>query len=158
MTAAASMSVEKSRDVKISRWFSQYANRLLRFVRSKIRDIDEAEDVAQDVWYQLSRQDDVDDIEQIGAWLFTAARNRVVNYYKKQKNVPFSALQPHDGEAGGEEDAAIDHYPAVVGDFAFEKILVFALFQMDGQSYDLKTKGKLLRNSRCRYCEDKKKD
>ena len=65
MTAFA-MSQQGRKEIKISKWFTEYGNRLLRFVRSKINDLEEAEDISQEVWYQLSRQDEVEDIEQIG--------------------------------------------------------------------------------------------
>lgn len=87
-----SATLTESREIKISNWFSEYGNRLLRFVRSRVSNISEAEDIAQDVWYQLTRQEDLETIEQIGSWLFTTARNRVINFYKKKKNVPFSEL------------------------------------------------------------------
>jgi len=87
------MTLQQNKQSKISGWFSEYGSRLLRFVKSKINDLEEAEDITQDVWYQLSRQDQVDDIEQIGSWLFTVANNRVINFYKKKKNIPFSKLE-----------------------------------------------------------------
>lgn len=83
----------QQRNSKITEWFGLYGRRVLAFVRSKIRDIEVAEDTAQDVWLQLTRQEDLEEIEQIGNWLFTAARNRVTDYYRKKKTVPFSQVQ-----------------------------------------------------------------
>ena len=94
------------RDRKISGWFARYGKRVLAFVRSKIRDLEAAEDAAQDVWLQLTRQNDLDEIEQVGNWLFTAARNRVSDYYRKKKSVPFSQIAPLQG-GEGEEDADV---------------------------------------------------
>jgi len=88
----------QQRDIKITEWFGQYGRRVLAFVRSKIRDFEVAEDTAQDVWLQLTRQEDLDEIEQIGNWLFTAARNRVTDYYRKKKTVPFSQIAPEGTE------------------------------------------------------------
>jgi RNA polymerase sigma factor (sigma-70 family) len=93
------MSEQQSKQTKISGWFSEYGNRLLRFVKSKISDLDEAEDISQEVWYQLSRQDEVDTIEQIGSWLFTVANNRVINFYKKKKSIPFSKLENEESHS-----------------------------------------------------------
>lgn len=100
------MNEAQKRDARIGRWFNEYGGRLLRFVRSRIRDWEEAEDLTQEVWYQLSRQRDLDEIGQIGAWLFTAAGNRIINYYKKKRNVPFSALEAPEGEADNDGDGA----------------------------------------------------
>ena len=100
---------DRQRDSKITGWFGQYGKRVLAFVRSKIRDLEAAEDAAQDVWLQLTRQEDLDGIEQVGNWLFTAARNRVTDYYRKKKPVPFSQITPGntDSEAD-EQDLAND--------------------------------------------------
>ena len=89
------------RNKKISDWFAQYGKRVLAFVRSRISDLEMAEDVAQDVWLQLTRQDDLEAIGQIGNWLFATARNRVTDMYRKKKNVPFSQLMP----AGSTEES-----------------------------------------------------
>jgi RNA polymerase sigma factor (sigma-70 family) len=59
---------------------------LLRFIQSKVRDLDTAEDIVQDVFYQLLRLADASEvIEDAGAWLYTAARNRIVDWYRKRK-------------------------------------------------------------------------
>ncbi len=89
----------RQRDSKITEWFARYGKRVLAFVRSKIRDLEAAEDAAQDVWLQLTRQEDLEDIEQVGNWLFTAARNRVTDYYRKKKTVPFSRIALSDDVA-----------------------------------------------------------
>ncbi len=47
---------------------------------------EDAEDILQDVWYQLSRIIDLDEIENMSAWLFQVARNRITDRYRKQKN------------------------------------------------------------------------
>jgi len=105
----------QQRDIKITEWFGQYGRRLLAFVRSKIQDIEVAEDTAQDVWLQLTRQQDLEEIEQIGNWLFTAARNRVTDYYRKKKTVPFSQIAWESGEnqednADLSDDLVFDHW------------------------------------------------
>lgn len=104
------------RDRIITEWFGQYGRRVLAFVRSKIRDIEVAEDTAQDVWLQLTRQKDLEEIEQIGNWLFTAARNRVTDYYRKKKTVPFSQIQLENPE---NQDADLD----MVDDLMFDQWL-----------------------------------
>jgi RNA polymerase sigma factor (sigma-70 family) len=105
----------QQRDSKITEWFGQYGRRVLAFVRSKIRDLEVAEDTAQDVWLQLTRQEDLDEIEQIGNWLFTAARNRVTDYYRKKKTIPFSQIALENSESQNEDaelsdDLVFDHW------------------------------------------------
>jgi len=98
----------RQRDNQLTEWFGQYGKRILAFVRSKIRDLEAAEDAAQDVWLQLTRQDDLDGIEQIGNWLFTAARNRVTDYYRKKKPVPFSQIETEHTDSGVSDDDLAD--------------------------------------------------
>jgi RNA polymerase sigma factor (sigma-70 family) len=60
---------------------------LVKFVRSKVRDLDVAEDLVQDVFYQLVRSVNADDaIEDVGAWLYHAARNKIIDWYRKRKS------------------------------------------------------------------------
>ena len=64
---------------------------VLKFVRSKVRDLDIAEDIVQDVFYQLVRAVDASEvIEDLGAWLYHAARNRVIDWYRKRKPEPMT--------------------------------------------------------------------
>jgi RNA polymerase sigma factor (sigma-70 family) len=105
----------QQRDSKITEWFGQYGRRVLAFVRSKIRDLEVAEDTAQDVWLQLTRQEDLEEIEQIGNWLFTTARNRVTDYYRKKKTVPLSQVmlesaENQEDETGMVDDLMFDHW------------------------------------------------
>lgn len=105
----------QQRDSKITEWFGQYGRRVLAFVRSKIRDLEVAEDTAQDVWLQLTRQEDLEEIDQIGNWLFTAARNRVTDYYRKKKTVPFSQIalesaENEEDESNVGDDLMFDHW------------------------------------------------
>ena len=105
----------QQRDSKITEWFGQYGRRVLAFVRSKIRDLEVAEDTAQDVWLQLTRQEDLEEIDQIGNWLFTTARNRVTDYYRKKKTVPFSQIalesaENEEDESNVGDDLMFDHW------------------------------------------------
>lgn len=52
---------------------------LIRFLKRKIGDTDEANDIAQDLYYQIARRPDVTAIEQPRAYLFQAARNVIYN-------------------------------------------------------------------------------
>lgn len=95
---------DRQRDSKITEWFGQYGKRVLAFVRSKINDFEAAEDTAQEVWLQLMRQEELEKIEQVGNWLFTAARNRVTDYYRKKKPVPFSQIAPENTDTEGDDE------------------------------------------------------
>lgn len=62
-----------------------YGNQLLGFIRQRVNSQEDAEDILQDVWYQLSSVPEVEAIEQIGSWLYRVARNRIIDKYRKQK-------------------------------------------------------------------------
>lgn len=77
------MAVERQRP--ISNIINQYSNRLYRFIRGRVSSNEDAEDILQDVWYQLSRVVELDSIEQMSGWLFRVARNRITDGYRKRK-------------------------------------------------------------------------
>lgn len=61
-----------------------YGNRLYEFIRGKVNTDEDAEDILQDVWYQLSDAVNADEIEQMSGWLFTVAQNKITDKYRKQ--------------------------------------------------------------------------
>ena len=75
----------EKRERKISKVINAYGNRLFRFIRGRVPTNADAEDITQEVWYQLSRVVELDAIEQISGWLFRVARNRITDSYRKQK-------------------------------------------------------------------------
>jgi len=63
-----------------------YGNRLEGFIRKRVGNIEDADDVLQDVYYQLADADRLmKPIDQMAAWLFTVARNRITDLYRKKK-------------------------------------------------------------------------
>ena len=77
--------VSTSRDRTITNTIRTYGNRLFGFIRSRVATNADAEDILQEVWYQLSRVVDIESIEQISSWLFRVARNKVTDNYRKKK-------------------------------------------------------------------------
>ncbi|MEL6195052.1 MAG: sigma-70 family RNA polymerase sigma factor [Bacteroidota bacterium] len=65
--------------------------KLLAFIRSRVPDWVDAEDVLQDVFYQLSSTG-LDSINQVQSWLFTVARNRITDIYRKKRTASFSDI------------------------------------------------------------------
>jgi RNA polymerase sigma factor (sigma-70 family) len=75
----------------LQRTFQSLRERLLAFVRRRIPNESDAEDILQDVFYQLASTYSVTEpIENLTSWLFTVARNRIVDWYRKRR--PFSPL------------------------------------------------------------------
>jgi RNA polymerase sigma factor (sigma-70 family) len=56
---------------------------IFSFIRSRIKTVEEAEDILQDVFYQLSASSQP--IEEVSAWLYKVARNRITDSYRKKK-------------------------------------------------------------------------
>jgi len=75
--------------------------RLRNFIRRRVDDESEAEDILQDVFYELIEAYRLmKPIEQVGAWLFRVARNRIIDRFRKKKPEQFVATR--DPESGDE--------------------------------------------------------
>ncbi|MGB3585455.1 MAG: sigma-70 family RNA polymerase sigma factor [Tunicatimonas sp.] len=65
--------------------------RLLSFIQQRIPDREEAEDILQDVFYQFTEAyRTVKSIDRVTSWLFTVARNKITDRYRKKKPRSFS--------------------------------------------------------------------
>jgi RNA polymerase sigma factor (sigma-70 family) len=64
---------------------ADYGSRLFGFIRNRVSNDEDAEDILQDVWHQLSSQAKLDDIESISGWLYRVAKNKITDSYRKQK-------------------------------------------------------------------------
>lgn len=74
------------RNVTIERAAGAERKRLLEFIRRRVRTQEDAEDILQDVFYQLATSYSVTEpIEKITSWLFTVARNKIIDWYRKKR-------------------------------------------------------------------------
>lgn len=62
-----------------------YGKQLFSFIRGRVPTDEDAEDILQDVWYQLSNQPEVEAIESVSGWLYRVARNRITDVFRKKK-------------------------------------------------------------------------
>ncbi|MEY4590875.1 MAG: hypothetical protein RL497_2951 [Pseudomonadota bacterium] len=73
--------------------------RLGRFIRRRVADPDEAEDILQDVFFELVEAYRLPNaIEQVGAWLFRVARNRIIDRFRKKREEPLPQANTQDDE------------------------------------------------------------
>ena len=93
-----SQTMAEERNRTISGVISAYSRRLFRFIRGRVSSNADAEDILQEVWYQLSKGVDIDSIEQMSAWLFRVARNKVTDRYRKQSPELFEDFGIEDDE------------------------------------------------------------
>src|SRR5215470_1138685 len=76
-------------DRRISEAVRDERVRLRNFIRKRVGDAADAEDLLQDVFYEFVQAYRLmKPIEQAGAWLFRVARNRIIDFYRKRKNDP----------------------------------------------------------------------
>jgi len=86
-------------DQRISQVVDQQRSRLLNFIRRRVADPRDAEDILQDVFYELVEANRLlMPIDHITGWLFRVARNRIIDLFRKKKPVLFSdAAIAYDG-------------------------------------------------------------
>jgi len=91
-----------NREASLTRTVRSEQNRLLNFIRKRVRTDEDAEDILQDVFFQLAANYSVTEpIEQITAWLFTVARNKIIDWYRKKRPASLPA-------ATGEEEMPLN--------------------------------------------------
>ena len=91
------MSTEQKR--RVSQVVSDMGRGLMRFIRSRVSSDAEAEDVLQDVWQQLVTTIDGGAVEQVGSWLYTVARNKIIDRYRKPKMASLESMAADADEA-----------------------------------------------------------
>ncbi len=75
--------------------FEREHNRLLGFIRKRIPVSLDAEDILQDVFYQLTAGfNDIRSVGSITAWLYRTATNRITDFYRKKKPVNLGYRDP----------------------------------------------------------------
>jgi len=99
LTIPAEMTAEQKNN--ITRVINDYSRRLLGFIRKRVKNDADAQDILQDVFYQFIGN--TKPIEQVTAWLFTVARNKITD--RRRKHRP---------------EALEDIYSAEDGDTAFD--------------------------------------
>jgi RNA polymerase sigma factor (sigma-70 family) len=88
-------------DQQISEVVEREQSRLRNFIRRRVPDPRDAEDIVQDVFYELVEANRLlMPIEHVTGWLFRVARNRITDLFRKKKPESFSdaAIEDEDGE------------------------------------------------------------
>jgi RNA polymerase sigma factor (sigma-70 family) len=98
--------------------------RLLDFIRRRVPTSEDAEDILQDVFTQLATSYRVTaPIERVSSWLFTVARNRITDWYRKRRPEPMPMITTEGGEVLGLQDILFD--PNDGPDRAYARSLVW---------------------------------
>ena len=98
------MEIQVAQKMNIPEIVKAYSSRLAGFIHKRVNRVEDAEDIIQDVFYQLTEADRLmKPIDEIAAWLFTVARNRITDHYRKKK--PDLLMEYYSDE---EEDSALE--------------------------------------------------
>jgi RNA polymerase sigma factor (sigma-70 family) len=89
--AAQAERMTAEQDHRISEVLEREQSRLRNFIRRRVADEGDAEDILQDVFYELVETYRLmKPVEQVGAWLYRVARNRIIDRFRKKKPVTFA--------------------------------------------------------------------
>ncbi|HEV7551687.1 MAG TPA: sigma-70 family RNA polymerase sigma factor [Candidatus Angelobacter sp.] len=141
-------------DQRISEVVKREQSRLRNFIRRRVPDPRDAEDIVQDVFYELVEANRLlMPIEHVTGWLFRVARNRITDLFRKKKPEPFSeaAVENEDGEllqiedllpspeAGPEalyfRNLLLDELEVAVDELPDEQREVFVAHELEGRSF-----------------------
>jgi RNA polymerase sigma factor (sigma-70 family) len=140
---------------RISEVIAREQARLRQFIRKRVADDSDAEDIFQDVFYELlDAYRLMKPVEQVGAWLFRVARNRIIDLFRKRRPAMLGndfAPASEDGEtraweellpapdAGPEAAYArgvlLDELDAALEDLPEEQRDIFVAHEIDGRSF-----------------------
>ncbi len=142
---------------KITETHRKESRKLLDFIRKRIPEPSEAEDIVQDVFTELVEMFRLmKPIEQMSAWLFRVARNKITDRYRKKKTerledaisnksaedeeqllladiIPAETSDPGDKML---RDAAMNELALAIEELPEEQKLVFTLHEMEGKSFN----------------------
>jgi RNA polymerase sigma factor (sigma-70 family) len=137
---------------RISEVIEREQRRLLQFIRNRVGDSGDAEDILQDVFYELIEAYRLmQPIEQIAAWLYRVARNRIIDRFRKRKLEGGSGIavgsrgedaledllpSPDGGpEAAYARTILIEELDAAIDDLPEEQRSVFIAHELEGRSF-----------------------
>ncbi len=148
------MALERDQDRQISDVVAREKSRLLRFIRRRVPDSRDAEDILQDVFYELVEANRLlMPIDHVTGWLFRVARNRITDLFRKKTPVSFSdvAVAGEDDDLlslenllpspGAGPDAVfargvlLDELEAALGELPAEQRDVFLAHELEGRSF-----------------------
>jgi len=77
--------VSKDANRAISGTVLREAGKLAAFIKARVRNSADAEDILQDVLFEFVQAYQLpESIEQVGSWLFRVARNRIIDRFRKK--------------------------------------------------------------------------
>ena len=76
-----------------------YGGKLMSYIRPKVKNSEDAEDILQEVWYQFSNLSNLSEIVNVGSWLYRVTANKITDNYRKKKteNLEDFVYEDEDG-------------------------------------------------------------
>jgi RNA polymerase sigma factor (sigma-70 family) len=154
MHEPATITLTTEQDPQISEIVAEERSRLRNFIRRRVPDPSDAEDIVQEVFYELVEANRLlMPIEHVTGWLFRVARNRITDLFRKKKPQTFSdaAVEGDDGEllqiedllpspdAGPEalyfRSVLLDELEFALDELPSEQREVFVAHELEGRSF-----------------------
>src|SRR5216683_7113045 len=154
MDAAGLERMTGEQDQRISEVVKREGSRLRNFIRRRVPDPRDAEDILQDVFYELVEANRLlMPIEHVTGWLFRVARNRITDLFRKKKPERFSdtAVVDEDDERLQSDDllpspdagpealyarhVLLDELELAVDELPEEQRAVFVAHELEGRSF-----------------------
>ena len=110
MEREINVSMTEQKRISIANTIQRFGQKLFAYVRTRVRTNEDAEDILQDLWYQLSKLGDIDELENVGAWLYHVARNKLTDKYRKKTSLSLEDL------ADESEDGTINYKEIILMD------------------------------------------
>ncbi|MEK6780454.1 MAG: RNA polymerase sigma factor [Bacteroidota bacterium] len=84
--------------------FLKEKDKLLGFIRNRVSNMEEAEDILQDVFYQfVAGFETIESLDRVTSWLYSVARNKIIDRYRRDASRPrrtdFELLAGNDDDA-----------------------------------------------------------
>jgi len=110
MENAMNYSTSEQNTSSISNTIQEFGEKLFGFVRRKVKSTEDAEDILQEVWFQLSNLSDIAELDNVSAWLYEVARNKITDKARKKTNLSIEdyGYETDDGEFNFKEILLMD--------------------------------------------------
>jgi RNA polymerase sigma factor (sigma-70 family) len=127
--------LERDRDLTAT--ILRERSKLGHFIRRRVRDPSEAEDILQDVFHEFVQAYRLPaPIEQASAWLFRVARNRIIDVFRKKRELPLAEVAGEpDDDSEYRLDLALPSYDAGPEAVYARSVLLDVAHELEGRSF-----------------------
>jgi RNA polymerase sigma factor (sigma-70 family) len=118
--------------------FRRERERLLNFIRQRVNRQEDAEDIVQEVFYELMMMNRLmKPVEHLASWMFTVARNKITDLYRKKKPLLIEDMVHHTTDDGeGESQYLLAEILPSVGNRAEDHIMSNAILTALAEALD----------------------